>query len=244
VVDRGVCVITGGGRGIGAATARRVARDGWTVCLSWTNDSNAAGALADELGGRAVQADVSVERDVEGLFAAAAEMGAVRAAVANAGIVAPRARVDEMSGERMRRMLEVNTLGAMFTAREAVRLMSTRHGGDGGSIVLVSSVASRLGSPGQYVDYAASKGAVDAFGVGLAREVAAERVRVNVVRPGVIETEIHASGGEPERAQQVAPQIPMQRPGTAEEVAEAIAWLVSDGASYTTGTVLDVAGGR
>ena len=199
-MSRGVCVITGGGRGIGAATARRAAAAGWTVCLSWLTDEFAATAVAKEVGGRAVRAEVSDERDVVALFAAADEMGPVTAAVANAGIVGPAIRVDEMSVDRIRRMLDVNVVGVMLTAREAVRRMSTLHGGAGGSIVTVSSLASRLGSPNLYVDYAASKGAVDSFTIGLAREVAAEGIRANVVRPGIIDTEIHGSGGQPDRA--------------------------------------------
>ena len=243
-MTRGVCVITGGGRGIGAATARRAAAAGYTVCLSWTNDEAAAKAVAGETGGTAVRADVADEADVLALFAAADELGTVTAVVANAGIVATTSRVDELSVARIRRMLDVNVLGVMLTAREAVRRMSTRHGGSGGSIVTVGSLASRLGSPGIYVDYAASKGAVDSFTLGLAREVASEGVRANVVRPGIIDTEIHASGGAPERAAQVGLQAPIQRPGTADEVAAAIMWLLSDDASYTTGAIVDVGGGR
>jgi NAD(P)-dependent dehydrogenase (short-subunit alcohol dehydrogenase family) len=242
-MDRGVCVITGGGRGIGAATARRVAGAGWQVCLSWHADRAAAEAVAQEVGGRAVRADVGAEPDVEALFAAADEMGRLTAAVANAGIVERRARLDEMGADRMRRLLEVNVLGVMLTAREAVRRMSTRHGGSGGAIVTVSSAASRLGSPGEYVDYAASKGAVDTFTLGLAREVAPERIRVNAVRPGVVDTEIHASGGQPDRAARLAPTIPLRRTGRAEEVAAAIVWLLGDESPYTTGAILDVSGG-
>ena len=240
----GVCVITGGGRGIGAATARRAAAAGWTVCLSWLADEAAAAAVAKEVGGRAVRAEVSDEGDVVALFEAADEMGPVTAAVANAGIVAPALRVDEMSVERIRRMLEVNVVGVMLTAREAVRRMSTLHGGNGGSIVTVSSLASRLGSPNLYVDYAASKGAVDSVTIGLAREVAAEGIRANVVRPGIIDTEIHASGGQPDRAHRLGPTAPIERAGTADEVAAAIAWLLSADASYTTGAIIDVGGGR
>ncbi|MEO7555221.1 MAG: SDR family oxidoreductase [Acidimicrobiales bacterium] len=240
----GVCVVTGGGRGIGAATARCAAAAGWTVCLSFRADYDAAEAVAGEIDGKAVRADVSDERDVAELFAAATALGPVTAVVANAGIVAPSARLAEMTVERMRRMLEVNTLGVLLTAREAVRLMSTRHGGGGGAIVNVSSRASQGGSPGEYVDYAASKGAVDTFTIGLAREVAGEGLRVNAVRPGIIDTDIHASGGQPDRAEQVAPQLPMKRAGRAEEVAAAIVWLLSSDASYVTGSILDVGGGR
>ena len=243
-MSRGVCVITGGGRGIGAATARRAAAAGWTVCLSWLTDEFAATAVAKEVGGRAVRAEVSDERDVVALFAAADEMGPVTAAVANAGIVGPSIRVDEMSVDRIRRMLDVNVVGVMLTAREAVRRMSTLHGGAGGSIVTVSSLASKLGSPNLYVDYAASKGAVDSFTIGLAREVAAEGIRANVVRPGIIDTEIHGSGGQPDRAREIGPTTPMQRAGTAAEVAATIMWLLSAEASYTTGAIVDVGGGR
>ena len=243
-VRRGVCVVTGGGRGIGAAVARRAAAEGWRVCLSWHGDEVAAQAVADDVGGLAVRADVADEDDVVALFAAAADLGPVTAAVANAGIVAPAARVEDISGVRMRRMLEVNALGVMLTAREAVRCMSTRRGGGGGAIVAVSSIASRIGSPEEYVDYAASKGAVDAFVLGLSKEVAADGVRVNVVRPGVVDTEIHASGGQPDRAVRLGPQIPMGRAGTADEIAAAVVWLLGPDASYATGAVLDVGGGR
>jgi NAD(P)-dependent dehydrogenase (short-subunit alcohol dehydrogenase family) len=242
--ERGVCVITGGGRGIGAATARRAAAAGWRVCLSWHADRAAAEAVAAEIGGRAVRADAAAEADVVALFAAADELDRVTATVANAGIVAPQARLDEIGADRMRRMLEVNVLGVMLTAREAVRRMSTRHGGQGGSIVTVSSAASRLGSPGEYVDYAASKGAVDTFTLGLAREVATEGIRVNAVRPGIVDTDIHASGGQPDRAARLAGSIPVGRPGRAEEVAAAIVWLLGDESPYTTGAILDVSGGR
>jgi NAD(P)-dependent dehydrogenase (short-subunit alcohol dehydrogenase family) len=242
-LDRGVCVITGGGRGIGAATARQAASAGWRICLSWLSDREAAESVAEEIGGVAVQADVADGDRVRALFSAAEEMGPLTAVVANAGIVATQARLDEMDAERMRRILEVNVLGVMLTAREAVLRMSTRHGGSGGSIVTVSSAASRLGSPGEYVDYAASKGAVDSFTVGLAREVAAEGVRVNAVRPGVIETDIHASGGEPGRAARLAPSIPVGRAGRPDEVAAAIIWLLGDESPFTTGAILDVTGG-
>ena len=243
-LDRGVCVITGGGRGIGAATARQAASAGWRVCLSWNADREAAEVVADEIGGLAVRADVSVDADVRALFGTAAGMGAVTAAVANAGIVAARARLDQMEVERMRRVLEVNVLGVMLTAREAVRLMSTRHGGAGGAIVTVSSAASRLGSPHEYVDYAASKGAVDSFTVGLAREVAAEGIRVNAVRPGIVETDLHARSGQPDRVARLGPLAPVGRAGRPDEIAAAIVWLLGDDSPYTTGAVLDVSGGR
>lgn len=200
--------------------------------------------MAGEVGGRAVRADVAVEADVVALFAAAAEVGPITAAVANAGIVGPATRVDELSYHRVRRMVDVNVVGLILTAREAVRRMSTGHGGSGGSFVAVSSVAARLGSANEYVDYAASKGAVDSFTLGLAREVAGEGIRANVVRPGIIDTGIHASGGQPDRVARLAPDIPMGRGGTADEVAAAIVWLLSDEASFTTGAVLDVSGGR
>jgi NAD(P)-dependent dehydrogenase (short-subunit alcohol dehydrogenase family) len=241
---RGVCIVTGGGRGIGAATARRAAAAGWQVCLSWHTDRAAAEAVAAEIGGRAVRADTGIEADVVALFAAADEMGGLSATVANAGIVAPQARLDEIDAARMRRLLEVNVLGVMLTAREAVRRMSTRHGGRGGSIVTVSSAASRLGAAGEYVDYAASKGAVDTFTLGLAREVATEGIRVNAVRPGIVDTEIHASGGQPDRTARLAATIPVGRPGRAGEVAAAIVWLLGDESPYTTGAILDVTGGR
>ena len=247
-------LVTGGSRGIGAATARLAAAQGWDVAINYARDEAAAEAVADAvraLGRRALTlcADVADEGQVRAMFAkldrhAREGMGPLVGLVNNAGIVDVAARVDEMTGARMQRMLAVNVFGTMVCAREAVRRMSSRHGGAGGVIVNLSSVASRLGSPGQYVDYAAAKGAVDAFTLGLAREVAAEGVRVNAVRPGVIDTDIHASGGQPERATRLAPTLPMQRAGTADEVAQAIVWLLSNAASYTTGALLDVSGGR
>jgi Dehydrogenases with different specificities (related to short-chain alcohol dehydrogenases) len=244
-----VVLVTGGSRGIGAATARAAAAAGWSVALTYRDDEGAAAAVVagiEAAGGTAcaVRADVSVEDDVLAAFAAAEGLGPVTGLVANAGIVGQRARVDELTAERVQRMLAVNVLGTVLCCREAVRRMSTRHGGSGGSVVLVSSAASRLGSPGEYVDYAASKGAVDTLGVGLAREVAGEGIRVNVVRPGIIETEIHASGGQPDRVARVGPTVPMGRAGRAEEVADAVLWLLGDGAGYCTGSLLDVAGGR
>jgi NAD(P)-dependent dehydrogenase (short-subunit alcohol dehydrogenase family) len=236
----GVALVTGGSRGIGEAAARAAAAAGWTVCLTYRADAEAAEAVALETGGMAVQADVAGEADVLRAFRAADELGPLTAMVANAGIAAPKARVDELSAERVERMFAVNVVGAFLCCREAVRRMSTHHGGNGGSIVLVGSAASRIGSPGEYVDYAASKGAVDTLGIGLAREVAQEGVRVNVVRPGLIDTEIH----EPGRLRRVAPLVPMGRAGTADEVAAAIVWLLGDDASYTTGALLDVSGGR
>jgi NAD(P)-dependent dehydrogenase (short-subunit alcohol dehydrogenase family) len=247
-----VVLITGASRGIGAATARLVAARGWTVAVNFVSDMRASRALADEIrtdGGEAdvFRADVSDAAQVSAMFTAIDARfgrGCLRGLVNNAGVVDHPARVDEMSPERLQRMFAINTLGSFHCAREALRRISTRHGGSGGSIVNVSSVAARLGSPAQYVDYAAAKAAIDTFTIGLAREVASEGVRVNAVRPGIIDTEIHASGGQPERAWQSASLIPMQRPGRAEEVAHAIVWLLSDEASYTTGAILDVGGGR
>ncbi len=240
----GVVLITGGSRGIGAAVARRCAAAGWTVCLTYRADRAAAEALAGEVGGTAVQADVAVEADVVRAFAAAGALGPLTGLVANAGVVAPRARVDELDVARVERVLAVNVVGAIVSCREAVRRMSTRHGGAGGSIVLVSSAAARLGSPGEYVDYAASKAAVDTLGLGLAKEVAQEGVRVNVVRPGIVDTGLHASGGQPDRAARLGPGAPLGRAGSADEIAAAIAWLLGEDASYCTGSILDVAGGR
>lgn len=242
-------LITGGSRGIGAAVARQAAAAGWHVAINYTRDAAAAEAVAAEvraLGRKALtlQADVADEAQVEAMFARLDAEGRLGALVNNAGVVDVAQRVDQMSLARWRRMFDINVFGTMLCARAAVQRLSTRHGGVGGSIVNLSSVAARLGAPGQYVDYAAAKGAVDVFTLGLARELATEGVRVNAVRPGVIVTDIHASGGQPERAQQMAPQIPMQRPGEAHEVAAAIIWLLSDAASYTTGALMDVTGGR
>lgn len=244
--DRGVLLVTGGSRGIGAAVVARAVAAGWSVCLTYRGDEAAAERVVETSDGRAqaVRADVAVEADVEAAFAAADAMGPLAGVVVNAGIVGEKARVDELAAERVTRMCAVNVVGAVVTCREAVRRMSTRHGGAGGSIVLVGSAASRLGSPGEYVDYAASKAAVDTLGLGLAKEVAGEAVRVNVVRPGIIDTELHASGGQPDRAERLAPSLPTGRVGTADEVAAAVVWLLGDDAGYCTGSVLDVAGGR
>ncbi|WP_442909589.1 SDR family oxidoreductase [Hydrogenophaga sp.] len=245
-----VLLVTGGGRGIGAATARLAASQGWAVAVNYTANSLAADEVVRgirELGGTAitVQADVADEAQVLAMFQKIdAKLGRLTGLVNNAGVVDVSARIDEMSVARWRRMFDINVIGSMLCAREAVRRMSTKHGGAGGAIVNVSSAASRLGSPGQYVDYAAAKGAIDAFTIGLAKEVAAEGIRVNAVRPGLIETEIHASGGLPTRVRDLQHLVPMQRGGTADEVAQAIVWLLSDAASYTTMSLLDVSGGR
>jgi NAD(P)-dependent dehydrogenase (short-subunit alcohol dehydrogenase family) len=246
----GCVIVTGGGRGIGAATARLAAERGWSVCVNYVRDATAAqGVVADieRAGGRAiaVQGDVAREADVVGMFdAAAAKLGPVTGLVNNAGILEQHMRLDAMELRRFERVFSTNITGAFLCAREAVRRMSTRHGGRGGAIVNVSSMASVLGSPNEYVDYAASKGAVDTLTIGLAREVAEERIRVNAVRPGVIYTEIHASGGEPARVDRVKAAVPMKRGGRPDEVARAIVWLLSDEASYSTGTFIDVSGGR
>lgn len=242
-------LVTGASRGIGAAVARQAAAAGWHVAVNYTRDAAAAEAVAAEVraaGRRAItlQADVADEAQVEAMFARLDAEGVLGGLVNNAGVVDVAQRLDEMSLARLQRMFGINVIGSMLCARAAVRRLSTRHGGAGGAIVNLSSVVSRLGAPGQYLDYAASKGAIDVFTIGLARELATEGVRVNAVRPGIIDTGIHASGGQPERAQQMAPMIPMQRAGTADEVASAVVWLLSDGASYTTGAVLDVTGGR
>ncbi|GEM46868.1 SDR family oxidoreductase [Deinococcus cellulosilyticus] len=243
-------LITGGSRGIGAATARLAARQGDTVCITYLRNAAAADALVAEIQatGRkahAFQLDVGVETEVVQLFERLdQEIGPIHRLVNNAGILEQQMRVDQMDAVRLQRVLTTNVIGSFLCAREAVRRMSTQAGGQGGAIVNVSSMAARLGAPGEYVDYAASKAAIDAFTVGLAREVATEGIRVNAVRPGVIYTDIHASGGEPGRVDRVKNAVPMQRGGQPEEVARAILWLLSDEASYVTGTFLDVSGGR
>lgn len=245
-----IALITGASRGIGAATARLAAKHGWAVVVNYLANEAAAQAVVDAIradGGTAiaVQGDVASEADILAMFQAVdTQLGRISALVNNAGVVEVTARVDAMSTERLRRMFDTNVIGSIVCAREAVRRMSTRHGGSGGAIVNVSSAASRLGSVHQYVDYAAAKGAIDTFTIGLAREVAAEGIRVNAVRPGLIETDIHASGGLPDRVRDLSHQVPMQRGGTADEVAEAIVWLMSPAASYTTATLMDVSGGR
>jgi NAD(P)-dependent dehydrogenase (short-subunit alcohol dehydrogenase family) len=245
-----ILLVTGGSRGIGAATARLAAARGYAVCLSYRSNAAAAAAVVADIeraGGDAfaVQADVASETDVLRLFATVdARPGRLAVLVNNAGILERQTTLLDMEAARWQRVLATNVTGSFLCAREAVRRMSTRLGGAGGAIVNVSSMAARLGSPGEYVDYAASKGAIDSMTIGLAREVAAEGIRVNAVRPGVIYTDIHASGGEPGRVDRVKGSVPMQRGGTAEEVARAILWLASDEASYSTGTFIDVSGGR
>ncbi len=245
-----VLLITGASRGIGAATALLAARQGWAVAVNYSANARAADSVARQIqdeGGTAIalQGDVSDEAQVLAMFERIdADLGRLTGLVNNAGVVDVTARVEDMTVARLKRMFDINVIGAIVCAREAVRRMSTMHGGSGGAIVNVSSAAARLGAPGQYVDYAAAKGAIDAFTIGLAKEVAGEGVRVNAVRPGLIETDIHASGGLPDRVAQLAHLVPMQRGGTAGEVAQAIVWLLSSAASYTTMSLLDVSGGR
>lgn len=245
-----VILVTGGSRGIGAAVARLAAGRGHAVAVAFRSDREAAEKLVTELQAGsvralAVPADVAVEADVVELFRQVdARLGPVTGLVNAAGYAEPQSRVEAMTGERLRRLFATNVTGSFLCAREAVRRMSTRHGGRGGSIVNLSSGAARLGSPGEYVDYAASKGAIDTFTIGLAREVAAEGIRVNAVRPGLIETGFHAAGGDPGRLERLAPTVPMGRAGGAVEVASAVVWLLSGEASYTTGALLDVTGGR
>ena len=245
-----VVLITGASRGIGAATALLAAQQGYAVAVNYSANSLAADEVVRQIraaGGQAiaVQANVASEAQVLAMFQKIdAKFGRLTALVNNAGVVDGTSRVDGLSLARLQRMFEVNVFGSFICAREAIQRMSTRYGGGGGCIVNLSSAAARLGAPGQYVDYASAKGAIDTFTIGLAKEVAAEGIRVNAVRPGLIDTDIHASGGLPNRVHDLAPQVPMQRPGTAEEVAEAIVWLMSGRSSYCTGALLDVAGGR
>jgi len=240
----GVMLITGGSRGIGAATARLAAARGYKVCVNYTAAREAAESLAREIGGIAVKADVSNESEVVSLFAQADRLGKLSVLVNNAGIVDVSARVDELTAARITRMFAINVTGSFLCAREAVKRMSRRHGGAGGSIINISSVAARIGSPAMYVDYAASKAAIDTLTLGLSKEVGAEGIRVNAIRPGVVRTEIHASGGDPERAERIGASAPLGRPGDPEEIARSILWLASDEASYVTGAILDVSGGR
>ena len=240
----GVMIVTGGSRGIGAATARLAAKRGYKVCVNYVRDRAAGESLAREIGGMAVAADVSKEEDVLRLFREADKLGKLTVLVNNAGVVDVAARVDEMSLARLERMFAINITGSFLCAREAVKRMSTKHGGSGGSIINISSIASRIGAPGQYVDYAAAKGAIDTLTLGLSKEVGPEGIRVNAVRPGVIKTEIHASGGQPGRAEKIGATAPLQRAGEAEEIARGILWLASDEASYTSGAILDITGGR
>jgi len=245
-----VMVVTGGGRGIGAATALLAAERGFAVSLNFLKDKDSASSLIDKIkskNGRAiaVQGDVSSESDVERLFEETdRKLGRVTALVNNAGIVDRGTRVELMTAARIARMFAINVTGSFLCAREAVKRMSTRHGGAGGAIVNVSSIAAKLGGPGEYVDYAASKGAIDTFTIGLSKEVGAEGIRVNAVRPGIIRTEIHASSGDPARLERIGATAPLGRPGEAEEVARTILWLLSDEASYLSGALVDVSGGR
>jgi NAD(P)-dependent dehydrogenase (short-subunit alcohol dehydrogenase family) len=246
----GIILITGGSRGIGAATAVMAGGRGYDVCIGYRSNQAAAQTVVEAIAAQgrraiAVQGDVGIEADVERLFEACdAQLGRVTALINNAGMLETQMRVESMDAARLQRVFAANVTGTFICAREAVRRMSTRHGGAGGSIVNLSSRASVLGAPNEYVDYAAAKAAVDAMTIGLALEVAQEGIRVNAVRPGVIYTDIHASGGEPGRVDRVKANVPMRRGGTAEEVARAILWLISDEASFTTGSFLDVSGGR
>ncbi|MGN6486264.1 MAG: SDR family oxidoreductase [Devosia sp.] len=244
-----VLVVTGGSRGIGAAVCRLGAARGYGVVVNYAGNVEAAEAVCHDvhaMGGEAVavRGDVGVPEDVEHIFRAADRLGPVKALCNNAGIVDVKARVEDMSPERLARMFAVNITGSFLCAQQAIRRMSTRHGGTGGAIVNLTSAASKLGAPAYYVDYAASKGAIDTFTIGLALELAGEGIRVNAVRPGIIETDIHAAGGEPDRAAKMASALPMGRAGTAEEVAQSILWLMSDESAYVTGTTIAVTGGR
>ena len=245
-----IMIVTGGSRGIGAATALLAADRGFDVAVNYASNQAAADAVVKAIqakGRRAIalQGDVGSEADMLKLFEACdQQLGTLTCLVNNAGVVDVKARIDQMSVARWQRMFNINVIGSLICAREAVKRMSTKHGGKGGTIVNLSSAAARLGSPGQYVDYAAAKGAIDVLTLGLAREVANEGIRVNAVRPGIIDTGIHASGGEPDRVEQSRGMVPMQRGGTAQEIANAILWLASDESTYTTGAVIDATGGR
>ena len=250
VAHTGIALVTGGSRGIGAATCLLAAQRGWAVAVNYATNAAAADAVVQQIraaGGKAiaVQGDVAIEADIQRVFKTVDEqLGRLTALVNNAGVVDVASRVDGMGGARLKRMFDINITGSFLCAREAVLRMSVKHGGAGGVIVNLSSVAARLGGSGQYVDYAASKGAIDTLTTGLAKEVATEGIRVNAVRPGIIDTDIHASGGEPDRARQLSHLIPVQRPGTADEVAQAIVWLMGEESAYCTGAFIDVAGGR
>ncbi len=245
-----VMLITGASRGIGAATARLAAQQGYALCLNYHQRADAANAVLEQVRGLgvtaiAVQADVADETQVLHMFEAIdREFGRLDVLVNNAGMLEQQMRLEQMDAARWTRVLGANVIGSFLCAREAIKRMSTRHGGRGGAIVNLSSVAARLGAPGEYIDYAAAKGAIDSMTLGLAKEVASEGIRVNAVRPGVIHTDIHAAGGEPDRVERVKAGVPMGRGGQAEEIAEAILWLASEQASYTSGALLDVAGGR
>ena len=244
-----VVVITGGSRGIGRATAIAAAARGFRVCIGYASNEAAANSVVSAIEGKngkaiAVKCDVAEESEILALFKAADAFGTLGALVNNGGIVGTTSRVEDMSAERIQRMMAVNVTGSILCAREAVKRMSTRHGGQGGVIVNLSSVAAKLGAANTYVDYAASKGAIDSFTIGLGHEVGGEGIRVAAIRPGLIDTEIHASGGDAERAHRLSPTVPMKRVGTAEEIASAIVWLMSDDASYVTSAILDVSGGR
>src|SRR3954449_102357 len=249
MTDR-VVIVTGGSRGIGRATAIAAAARGFKICVGYAANEAAAREVVSTIEARngkaiAVKCDVAEESDILALFKAADQFGTLGALVNNGGIVGQSGvRVDEMSAERIQRVMAVNVTGSILCAREAVKRMSTRHGGKGGVIVNLSSVAAKLGAPNTYVDYAASKGAIDSFTIGLGHEVAGEGIRVAAIRPGLIDTEIHGSGGDPDRAHRLAPMVPMKRVGSAEEIANAIVWLTSEDASYVTSAILDVSGGR
>ncbi|AGA87112.1 MAG: NAD(P)-dependent oxidoreductase [Gammaproteobacteria bacterium HGW-Gammaproteobacteria-9] len=245
-----VMLITGASRGIGAATARLAARQGYALCLNFHQREDAANQVLEQVRAAGVpaitvKADVADESQVLQMFEVIdREFGRLDVLVNNAGMLEQQMRLEQMDAARWMRVLGANVIGSFLCAREAIKRMSTKHGGQGGSIINLSSIAARLGAPGEYIDYAAAKGAIDSMTVGLAREVAGEGIRVNAVRPGVIHTEIHASGGEPDRIERVKASVPMGRGGQAEEIAEAILWLASEQASYTTGALLDVSGGR
>ncbi len=248
-MDKGVLVVTGGSRGIGAATAALAAKLGYAVVVNYARDAEAAGRVVEGIAaaggiGVAVRGDISLEAEVAEIFAAADLLGTLTGLVNNAGIINAATRVDAMEAGLINQLLAVNVTGTMLCAQAAIRRMSTKYSGKGGAIVNLSSGAAKLGAPGAYVDYAASKGAIDSLTIGLALEVAGEGIRVNAVRPGIIDTDFHAAGGDPERAARMGPGLPMQRVGAGEEVARAILWLLSDDASYTTGTTIAVTGGR